>query len=101
MICLIVPAAVMAMGEHTVVKGGTIVLHCSVSGTPPLSILWTHVKSGKTWNQKKWSIEDIQVEKLGEYRCNASNKYGGEIKSTFIFYEGECVQFLRLFYNRM
>ena len=39
----------MTMGEHTVVKGGTIVLHCNVSGTPPLSILWNHVKSGKTW----------------------------------------------------
>ena len=64
--CLIVPAAIMALGEHTVVKGGTILLYCNVSGTPPPTILWTHVKSGKTWNQKKQSIEDIQVEKLGE-----------------------------------
>ena len=56
----------MALGEHTVVKGGTIQLYCNVSGTPPPTILWTQVKSGKTWNQKKQSIEDIQVEKLGE-----------------------------------
>ncbi|CAH3161318.1 unnamed protein product, partial [Pocillopora meandrina] len=82
------PAAIVAMGNHTVVKNGTIELYCYVSGTPPATVLWTHVKSGKTWNQKKWTVSDIQVEELGEYRCNASNKYGGDIKSTFILYEG-------------
>ena len=86
--CLIVPAAIVAMGNHTVVKNGTIELYCYVSGTPPATVLWTHVKSGKTWNQKKWTVSDIQVEELGEYRCNASNKYGGDIKSAFILYEG-------------
>ncbi|CAH3163235.1 unnamed protein product [Pocillopora meandrina] len=75
------------MDNHTVVKNGTIELYCNVSGTPPPTVLWTHVKSGETWNQKKWTISDIQVEELGEYRCNASNKYGGDIKSTFILYE--------------
>ena len=87
--CLIVPAEIVAMGNHTAVKGGTIVLYCNVSGTPPPTVLWTHVKSGKTWNQKKWIIEGIQVETLGEYRCNTGNKYGRDIKSTFILYEGE------------
>ena len=86
--CLIVPAAILAMRNHTAVKGGTIVLNCNVSGTPPPVVVWTHVKSGETRYQKKWTIEGIQVEKLGEYRCNASNKYGGDIKSTFISYEG-------------
>ena len=86
--CFIVPAAIVAMENHTAVKAGTIVLFCNVSGTPLPAVLWTHVKSGKTWNQKKWTIEGIQVEELGEYRCNASNKYGGDIKSTFILYEG-------------
>lgn len=76
------------MGNQTAVKGDTIVLYCNVSGMPPPTFLWTHVKSGGTWNQKKWTIEGIQVENLGEYRCNASNKYGGDVKSTFIFYEG-------------
>ena len=28
---------------------------------------------------EKWTIGDIQVEKLGEYRCNANNKYGGNL----------------------
>ena len=87
--CLIVPASIVAMGNQTAVKGDTIVLYCNVSGMPPPTFLWTHVKSGGTWNQKKWTIEGIQVENLGEYRCNASNKYGGDVKSTFIFYEGE------------
>ena len=90
--CPIVPAAIVAMDNHTVVKNGTIELYCNVSGTPPPTVLWTHVKSGETWNQKKWTISDIQVEKLGEYRCNASNKYGGDIKSTFILYEGGWVK---------
>ena len=92
--CLIVPAAIVAMGNHTVVKNGTIELYCYVSGTPPATVLWTHVKSGKTWNQKKWTVSDIQVEELGEYRCNASNKYGGDIKSTFILYEGGWVKLI-------
>ena len=76
---LIVPAAIEAMGNHTAVKGGAIVLYCNVSGTSPLTVLWNHVKSGGTRNQKKWTIGDIQVEKLGEYRCNANNKYGGDL----------------------
>ena len=84
----IVPAAIESMGNHTAVKGGTIILYCNVSGTPPPTVLWMHVKSGETWNQKKWTIEGIQVEKLGEYRCDASNKYGRDIKNTFISYEG-------------
>lgn len=87
--CLIVPASIVAMGNHTAVNGDTIMLYCNVSGTPPAIVLWTHVESGGTWNQTKWSIEDIQAENLGEYKCNASNKYGGDIKSTFIFYGGE------------
>lgn len=86
--CLIVPAAIVATGNHTAVNGGTIVLYCNVSGTPPPAVLWTHVKSGETWNQKKWTIEGIQVGKLGEYRCDTSNKYGRDIKSTFFLYEG-------------
>ena len=80
------------MGNHTAVKGGTIVLYCNASGTPPSTVLWMHVKSGETWNQKKWTIEGIQVGKLGEYRCDASNKYGRDIKSTFILYEGGWVK---------
>lgn len=44
-----------------------------MSGTPPLTVLWNHVKSGGTRNQKKWTIGDIQVEKL------ANNKYGGDL----------------------
>ncbi|XP_022793085.1 hemicentin-2-like isoform X1 [Stylophora pistillata] len=82
------PASIVAIGNHTVVKGETIVLYCNVSGTPPPTVLWTHIESGKTWNRKEWTIEGIQVGNLGEYRCNASNKYGGDIKSTLILYEG-------------
>ena len=92
--CPIVPAAIVAMDNHTVVKHETIELYCNVSGTPPPTVLWTHVKSGETWNQKKWTISDIQVEELGECRCNASNKYGGDIKSTFILYEGGWVKLI-------
>ena len=73
------------MRNHTAVKGGTIVLYCNASGTPPSTVLWMHVKSGETWNQKKWTIEGIQVGKLGEYKCDASNKYGRDIKSTLSY----------------
>ena len=92
--CLIVPTAARAMGNHTAVKGGTIELYCDVSGTPPPTVVWTHVKSGKTWNQKKLTIGNIQEDKLGEYRCNANNKCGGDIKSTFILYEGGWVKLI-------
>ena len=37
------------------------------------------MESCKTRNQKRRTIGDIQVEKLGEYRCNANNKYGGDL----------------------
>ena len=71
-------------------KGGTVRLYCNVSGTPAPNVSWTHVQSGKKWNNKTVTIVNIQVENLGEYKCEASNIYGSDTKSTFIFYEGKC-----------
>ncbi|XP_078379877.1 fibroblast growth factor receptor 4-like isoform X4 [Oculina patagonica] len=71
----------------TVEKGQTVALFCNVSGTPTPNVSWTHVNSGKKRFSDTWVITDIKVDDIGQYRCDAINKYGNDSKSIFVYFE--------------
>ena len=88
----IVPSSIEPLKNKTnVQKGGNVTLYCNVSGTPPPDVSWTHVSTGKKWLGKTWVILDVKVDDLGEYKCEASNRYGNDTKTTFIFFPGKCL----------
>ena len=71
-------------------KGGDVTLYCNVSGTPTPRVSWTRVSTGEKWPGKKLVIIDVQVKDLGEYKCEATNPYGNDTESVFIFFPGKC-----------
>ena len=81
----------MPFKNETVKKGETVTLFCNVSGTPTPSVHWTHVRTGKKRHNKTWVITDIKVDYLGQYKCEASNTFGNDSKSTFVYFEGKWV----------
>ena len=81
----------MPFQNETVKKGQTVTLFCNVSGTPTPSVYWTHVRTGKKQHNKTWAIRDINVDDLGQYKCEASNKFGYDSKSTFVYFAGKWV----------
>ena len=80
----LVPSSIVQLKNMTVVKGKTVTLLCDVSGRPEPSISWTHVRTGKKQLNKTWILTDFQQSDIGEYRCDASNIFGNDSKSTFI-----------------
>jgi len=87
-----VPSSIEPLKNETDVgKGGNFTLYCNVSGTPTPHVSWTHVNTGKKWFGKTRVIFDVKVDDLGEYKCEASNRYGNDTKSTFIFFPGKCL----------
>ncbi|XP_078379818.1 hemicentin-1-like isoform X3 [Oculina patagonica] len=83
------PSSVVSFKNITdAIKGKTVTLFCNVSGTPTPSVSWTHVSSGKKQFSRTWVITDIKVDDLGQYRCDASNMYGNDSKSIFVYFEG-------------
>ena len=72
-------------------KGDNVTLYCDVSGAPTPHVSWTHVSTGNKWFSKTVVILDVKVEDLGEYKCEASNPYGNDSRSTFIYFPGKCV----------
>ena len=86
----IVPSSIEPLRNQTdVKKGGNFTLYCNASGTPPLHVSWTHVKTGMKWFNKTVVILDVKVEDLGEYKCEASNPYGNDTKRIFIYFPGK------------
>ena len=77
-------------------KGGTVTLYCDVSGSPTPSVSWTHVNTGNKRFNKTWVITDIKIDDLGQYKCEASNMYGNDSKSTFIYLAGKAGECLLL-----
>ena len=69
-------------------KGDDVPLSCNASGTPPLFVMWSHVPTGRKQYSKTWLITAIQVDDLGEYRCDANNNYGHATDSVTIELEG-------------
>ena len=53
-----------------------------------LHVSWTHVSTGEKWFSKTKVIADVKVDDLGEYKCEASNPYGNDTESIFIFFPG-------------
>ncbi|XP_068685513.1 uncharacterized protein [Montipora foliosa] len=82
------PAIVPLVDSIIVQKDGNVTLFCNASGTPPPSVMWTHVSTGRTRYSETWLITDIQVSDLGEYRCDANNSNGRANDSVTIQFEG-------------
>ncbi|XP_067028898.1 hemicentin-1-like isoform X2 [Acropora muricata] len=83
------PAVAVALADKNIVeKGGNATLFCSVSGTPTPSVIWIHVDTGNKHYDETWFISDITFNDLGEYRCDAINRYGNDTNSTAIFFKG-------------
>ena len=87
----LVPASIQPLDNKTVKKGDTITLFCNASGKPPPSVSWTYVDRGLKHDNETWVITDIDVNDLGEYRCDASNDYGNDSESMTVFYKGKCI----------
>ncbi|XP_078379874.1 fibroblast growth factor receptor 1-like isoform X2 [Oculina patagonica] len=81
------PTLIVSFRNMTVEKGQTVALFCNVSGTPTPNVSWTHVNSGKKRFSDTWVITDIKVDDIGQYRCDAINKYGNDSKSIFVYFE--------------
>ncbi|XP_015750039.1 PREDICTED: hemicentin-1-like isoform X2 [Acropora digitifera] len=82
------PAVAVALADKNIVeKGGNATLFCSVSGTPTPSVMWIHVDTGNKHYDETWFISDITFNDLGEYRCDASNRYGSDTNSTVILFK--------------
>ncbi|XP_068734085.1 peroxidasin homolog isoform X2 [Montipora capricornis] len=80
-----VPAFIVPFVDRIIVqKGDDVPLFCNASGTPPLFVMWTHVPTGRKQYSKTWLITAIQVDDLGEYRCDANNNYGHATDSVTI-----------------
>ena len=75
--------------KTNVQKGGNVTLYCNASGTPTPQVSWTYVSTGEKWFSKTKVIADVNVDDLGEYRCEASNRYGNATENIFIFFPGK------------
>ena len=91
MVFIAVPASIAALEDKTVTKGGTVTLFCHASGNPTPSVSWTQVSTGIKRNDATWVLTDIGDSDLGEYRCDASNKYGNDSKTIKVEYIGKCI----------
>ena len=70
-------------------KGDAVTLYCNVSGKPRPSVSWIHVNTGNKRLNKTWVITDIKIDDVGQYKCVASNIFGNDSKSTFIYLAGK------------
>ena len=72
----------------TVKPGDNITLTCAVSGKPSPSVSWTQVSTGIQHHNEAWDRTNIDINTLGEYRCNASNSCGQESDKLTLAYVG-------------
>ena len=66
----------MPLENKIVKKGDSVTLFCNVSGLPAPTVVWTQVSTGDKWNSETWIISNIDISKIGDYRCDANNMYG-------------------------
>ena len=78
----------MPLEDITVNKGGSVTLFCNASGLPAPTVVWTQVSTGDKRNNETWIIRDIDIKKLGEYRCDANNMYGNDSDAMNIWFPG-------------
>ena len=91
MVFISVPASIAALKNKIVTKGSTVTLICNASGNPTPSVSWIQVSTGIKRNDATWVLTDIGDSDLGDYRCDASNKYGNDSETIIVEYIGECI----------
>ncbi|XP_067030245.1 fibroblast growth factor receptor 3-like isoform X2 [Acropora muricata] len=67
------PATIEKVEESTVAEGGYLTLSCQVSGDPFPSVSWVKVLGGKRFNGSNLSLQNVNGDASGEYRCEAAN----------------------------
>ena len=59
-------------------------LFCNASGMPSPSVSWIKVDGGQRTNSSELVFTNISRIEAGEYRCEASNLCGNDLKSATI-----------------
>ncbi|XP_067997138.1 vascular cell adhesion protein 1 isoform X2 [Melanerpes formicivorus] len=82
----IIPAAVVKEGE-------TVTMECTSSGNPAPLISWKKKESSgeseKIFKEATLTIQNIKIQDLGLYECEAYNKFGKEEKSVNLLVQGK------------
>ena len=68
----------------SVTEGDNVTVYCMASGTPPPSVSWIKVGSGRRFNASELMFTNINRSEAGEYRCEASNECGNASESASI-----------------
>ena len=89
------PPSIAPLRNLTVKPGDNITLNCVVSGNPSPSVSWTKVSTGIQHHDEAWGRTNIDINTLGEYRCNASNSCGQESDKLTLAYVGRCMHSLQ------
>ncbi|XP_052863917.1 roundabout homolog 2-like [Anopheles cruzii] len=78
------PFLIRGPQNHTVVAGSSVVFQCRVGGDPLPDVLWRRSASGgnmplervRVLEDRSLRIEDVKIEDMGEYSCEADNAVG-------------------------
>ena len=89
------PPSIVPLRNLTVKPGDNMTLTCVVSGRPSPSVSWIQVSTGIQHRDVAWDRTNIDINTLGEYRCNASNSCGQESDKLTLAYVGRCMHSLQ------
>ncbi|XP_015775157.1 PREDICTED: immunoglobulin superfamily member 10-like isoform X6 [Acropora digitifera] len=85
------PPSIAPLRNLTVKPGDNMTLTCVVSGRPSPSVSWIQVSTGIQHQDEAWDRTNIDINTLGEYRCNANNSCGQQSdKLTLAYVGGKC-----------
>ncbi|NWI87014.1 VCAM1 protein, partial [Pitta sordida] len=80
----------ISVSPATAVKEGeTVMVKCSSSGNPPPVISWKKKKANgeteKIFKNATWTMQNLRIQDLGIYECEAFNQFGKEEKVVELF----------------
>ena len=89
------PPSIAPLRNLTVKPGDNMTLTCVVSGRPSPSVSWIQVSTGIQHQDEAWDRTNIDINTLGEYRCNANNSCGQQSDKLTLAYVGRCMHSLQ------
>ena len=81
---LTVRPVIQTLDNITAVEGENWNLTCSVKGSPVPSLSWIEVRNGSRTDGNVRELINIRRSDAGEYKCEASNLCGNDVKITFL-----------------